>query len=55
MKDYEDLSLREFIKMYIKQQQADGCVGCKYIELEEWDMPCKECKRSKKDYWRCKE
>lgn len=52
MKHYNEDDLREFMKIFIKQQQADGCTGCKYLHLEDWDMPCRECKRSHKDYYR---
>lgn len=33
-------------------QVSCGCVGCRYCDVEEWEMPCKECRRAKKDYWR---
>lgn len=33
---------------------ADGCVGCTFIDREEWEMPCKKCKRCCNDYWRGK-
>ena len=35
-----------------RKELADGCQGCVFYRVEEWKMPCKECKRSKKDYWR---
>jgi len=36
----------------IKREDADGCTGCKFTDFEEWDLPCKVCKRNSKDYWR---
>lgn len=39
----------------LEQQLADGCVGCKYVDKEEWEPPCCKCKRNSKDYWRAKE
>lgn len=34
---------------------GDGCEGCAFISVEEWEMPCAKCKRNCKDYWRAKE
>ena len=31
---------------------ADGCHGCAFEPMEEWEMPCSRCKRNCKDYWR---
>lgn len=39
----------------IKREDADGCTGCKFTDVETWDLPCRECKRNSKDYWREKE
>lgn len=30
----------------------NGCEGCAFWDKESWDMPCKECKRNCRDYWR---
>lgn len=38
----------------IVQNEADGCVGCAFEDREEWEMPCKECKNSKRNYWRAR-
>lgn len=49
--------LPEFAKIAIEaleQQDADGCVGCAFIDTEEWEMPCVKCRRACKDYWRAK-
>ena len=40
------------IKENIEIQEADGCEGCAFMSVEEWEMPCCKCKRSCKDYWR---
>ena len=36
----------------IEQWQADGCKGCAFIDVEEWEEPCRRCRRNCKDYWR---
>ena len=33
---------------------GDGCEGCKFVKVQEWDMPCADCKNSHKNYWRMK-
>lgn len=40
------------LKAYVERTEADACVECKYLSVEDWEMPCKECRRAKKDYWR---
>lgn len=35
-----------------QKQEADGCTGCTFRSVEEWEMPCVKCKRGCKDYWR---
>ena len=40
--------LRDVLGAYL----ADGCSGCAFTSTEEWEMPCRECKRNSKDYWR---
>ena len=30
----------------------DGCCGCAYESVEEWEMPCCKCKQGCKDYYR---
>lgn len=47
----------EALDMAIKaldRQNADGCSGCAFVNVEEWEMPCVRCKRGCKDYWRAK-
>lgn len=43
------------LEKQIKKENADGCVGCAFEDVEELEMPCKKCKRACKDYWRAKE
>lgn len=44
--------LINLVQAWIDRTEADACIECKYVSVEEWEMPCKECKRAKKDYWR---
>ena len=30
----------------------DGFEGCAFVDIDEWEMPCKKCKRNNKDYYR---
>ena len=43
----------ELLKL-VARAEADGCKDCAFEDVEEWEMPCRECKRSRKDYWRAK-
>jgi hypothetical protein len=36
----------------LEKEHADGCQGCAFTDVEEWEMPCAKCKRACKDYWR---
>lgn len=47
------LANRELLKI-VARADADGCEGCAFMNMEEWEMPCKKCKRANKDYWRQK-
>ena len=38
----------------IMKEDADGCIGCAFEGVEEWELPCAKCKRNSKDYWRAK-
>lgn len=40
--------LRKVLDAYF----ADGCQGCAFEDVEEWEMPCRKCKQNCKDYWR---
>lgn len=44
--------LLELLEM---RRKADGCYGCAFENVEEWEIPCVKCKRGCKDYWRPKE
>lgn len=54
MKEYEKGyadGVRDYENM---KQNADGCQGCAFEHVEEWELPCSKCKRNMKDYWRAK-
>lgn len=54
---YENRKCYEYIVEAIEaleKQEADGCVGCAFEDVEEWEKPCVICKRNNKDYWRAK-
>ena len=36
------------------KENADGCCGCTFEDVNSWEMPCARCKRNSKDYWRAK-
>lgn len=36
----------------IMKENADGCRGCAFENVNEWELPCTKCKRNCKDYWR---
>lgn len=38
----------------VMKEDADGCVGCAFEDVESWQPPCTMCKRNCKDYWRAK-
>lgn len=38
----------------LMKENADGCVGCAFEHVEEWELPCVKCKRNCKDFWRMK-
>ena len=37
---------------FAMKENADGCVGCAFEDVESWQPPCTMCKRNCKDYWR---
>lgn len=49
MTDLEKVSraIREYL-----DKIKEGCQGCVFEDKEEWEMPCKKCKRNCRDYWR---
>ena len=32
--------------------KANECAGCAFQLTEEWELPCRKCKRNCKDYYR---
>ena len=44
--------LIRILNIALEQEKADGCNGCKYSDTEEWEEPCKRCKRNYIDYWK---
>lgn len=36
------------------KENADGCLDCAFESAESWELPCRQCKRNAKDYWRKK-
>lgn len=49
------VELNEMVQAWIDRQDADGCGGCAFQDVKEWEMPCSKCKRNAKDYWTRKE
>ena len=43
---------KKILDKAIEQCEADACCGCAFIKTEKWEMPCRKCIRSCKDYWR---
>ena len=42
--------LKEVLAAYL----ADGCAGCAFEGVNEWELPCRKCRRNSKDYWSAK-
>ena len=40
------------LKRVLDAYLADGCVGCAFEDVSEWELPCRKCERNSKDYWR---
>ena len=38
------------LNIAIEQEKAEACNGCAYANTEEWEEPCKRCKRNYRDY-----
>lgn len=47
--------LQEILELIEAKEKADGCSGCAFESVEEWQDPCRQCKRGCKDYYRPKE
>lgn len=52
--DAMDVAIQALEKQ-MKKENADGCSGCAFENVEEWEMPCRKCSRNCKDYYRAKE
>lgn len=50
--EFGNIIERKILEQAIEQCKADGCSGCAYMSVEEWEMPCVRCARNYKDYWR---
>ena len=42
------------LKKVMDTYLADGCDKCAFEDVEEWELPCRICRRNCKDYWRAK-
>lgn len=54
MTDFEkgyEIGRNEILAM---KQDADACSSCAFLDVEEWELPCRKCRRNCKDYWRAK-
>lgn len=40
------------LELVLQQYRADACNDCEFSDTEEWEEPCKRCKRNYRDYWR---
>lgn len=36
------------------KENSDGCIGCAFVNVNSWEMPCEKCKRNAYDYWKSK-
>lgn len=43
------------VDIKVMKEDADGCCGCAFEDVNPWEMPCDKCKRNSKDYWRAKD
>ena len=51
--DVDPWAIKELWKV-LDAYLADGCFGCAFEGVNEWEMPCQKCMRNCKDYWRAK-
>ena len=47
---YEEIV--RILDLALEQSRAEACNGCAFADTEEWEEPCKRCKRNYRDYWR---
>lgn len=48
------ITLTKALEKQMMKENADGCKGCAFENVNEWELPCAKCKRNSKDYWRAK-
>lgn len=48
----DDIKVIDIAIKTIAQSEADGCMNCVFEGVEEWELPCRQCARGCKDYWR---
>ena len=46
--------LEKIARMVEEIAKADGCNGCTFEDVQDWELPCSKCKRNCKDYYRVK-
>lgn len=51
---YEQGLIQGRVDARVMKENADGCRGCAFEQVESWELPCNRCKRNCKDYWRAK-
>ena len=51
----DNTSIMQILQAIIEADKADGCQGCAFVDVKEWEEPCVRCKRNCKDYWRAGE
>lgn len=49
---YEEWYRKGLEDAYKQREDADGCTGCAFQDVDTWELPCRQCKRGCKDYWR---
>ena len=52
MNDYARGYAQGLIDARVMKEDADGCTGCAFEQVNSWELPCRGCKRNAKDYWR---
>lgn len=55
MIDKDLITLMEIASRILRRLEADGCDGCKFENVESWEMPCSACKNTHASHWRAKE
>ena len=51
--DVDPWAIKE-LKKVLAAYLADGCVGCAFEDVDEWELPCRKCEKNAKDYWKAK-